>query len=113
MQLWKEDRKADKSPYTIAKAAGDWTQNTAQKALLGSLADFNIVSSVGGIADGEPPIVAMIGNLWNSTFDTAFGDKTFGQWCETNVSAYRSVASFVDGVQKANAAVSNSIEQIV
>ena len=39
-----------------------------------------------------------------------FGDKTFGQWLKTNVSAYRSIASFVEGVQKTYGAVENTIQ---
>ena len=111
LALWKEDRKADKSPYTISKALGDQTYHMASKSLLGSLSDFNIVSSVLGVVDGEPPMVAMVTNLTNSTWDTAFGDKTFGQWCETNVSMYRNVSALTKGLQKVSAAVEGSINE--
>ena len=111
LSLWKENRKADKSPYTIQKALGDEVHSVASRAIIGSLDNFDILDAIGGnILNREPPMIGMATNMATSTWDTAFGDKTFGQWLKTNVSAYRSIASFVEGVQKTYGAVENTIQ---
>ena len=111
IELWKENRKADKSPYTIAKAFGDQGFSMFSKALLGSYTDFNILSAFGGdVISSEPPMIGMIMNMYKSTGSLIFGDGTLEKWLKTNVSAYRSISSFVEGVEKTIAATSNSIE---
>ena len=111
LSLWKENRKADKSPYTIQKALGDEVHSVASRAIIGSLSNFNILDAIGGnILNGEPPMIGMVTNMATSTWNTAFGDKTFGQWLKTNVAAYRSVGSFVEGIQKTYGAVENTIQ---
>lgn len=111
IELWKENRKADKSPYTIAKAFGDQGFSMFSKALLGSYTDFNILSAFGGdVISSEPPMIGMIMNMYKSTGSLIFGDGTLEKWLKTNVSAYRSISSFVEGVEKTMAATSNSIE---
>lgn len=111
LNLWKEQRKSDLSPYTMGKAMGDQAFNMVNKSVTGSLANFDLVSTFGNIADTEPPAIGILTNFFSSTNNTMFGDQTWGSWAKTNFGIYRSFGGLIEGVGKIGAATENSIQE--
>lgn len=109
--LWKDNKKSDLSPYTIGRAMEDQAFNMVSKSLTGSMANFDIVSTFGSIADTEPPSIGIMSNFFTSTGGVMFGDKTFGSWAKTNFGIYRSFGGLVEGVGKIGAATENTIKE--
>lgn len=112
IELWKENREKDKSAYTLSKALGDGTVDIFTRALSGSFSEFSLITAFGGdILGSEPPMIGATTNLFTSSWDLVTGDKTLGGWLKTNVSAYRSIRKFAEGVGKIGEAAENSIEK--
>ena len=112
IELWKENREKDKSAYTLSKALGDGTVDIFTRAISGSFSEFSLITAFGGdILGSEPPMIGATTNLFTSSWDLVTGDKTLGGWLKTNVSAYRSIRKFAEGVGKIGEAAENSIEK--
>lgn len=111
LNLWKEQRKSDLSPYTMGKAMGDQAFNMVNKSVTGSLANFDLVSTFGNIADTEPPAIGILTNFFSSTNNAMFGDQTWGSWAKTNFGIYRSFGGLIEGIGKIGTATENTIKE--
>ena len=117
LDMWRDERKKDKSPYTIKRVMEDEGFNIVYRAINGSAATFNLVEAFGGsVIDSEPPAFAVITNGINSSIRLGksavtgndFG-KSFESWLYTNFAAYRSTSEIFRGIGKMSQATQNTI----
>lgn len=118
LDMWRDERKKDKSPYTVKRIMEDEGFNIVYKAVNGSAATFNLVEAFGGnVIDSEPPAFAVMTNMINSTIKVGksavtgndFG-KSLESWIYTNSAAYRSTSEIFRGIGKMSRATQNTID---
>lgn len=119
LDMWKDERKKDKSPYTVSKALADEGFNIFYRGVNGSGAAFNLIEAFGGdVISSEPPAFGMMVNMVNSTFGVGkaavtgndFG-KSLESWIYTNSAAYRSTSELWRGLSKIGKAADNTVSQ--
>ena len=118
LDMWRDERKKDKSPYTVKRIMEDEGFNIVYKAVNGSAATFNLVEAFGGnVIDSEPPAFAVMTNMINSTIKVGksavtgndFG-KSLESWIYTNSAAYRSTSEIFRGIGKMSRATQNTLD---
>lgn len=105
LSLWTQKRKEDTSPYTKTRVLGDGVFNIFNRAVQGSFSNFNIISAFGGnILNSEPPMIGMATKMFTSSYRTITEGRSLDYWLKTNISAYRSLSGFTEGIEKYNEA---------
>ena len=106
LSMWKENRKKDKSPYTLGRAISDEGFNMVYRAINGSADNFNLLNVFGGnIMDSEVPAYATAANFVKSTWKAGKNivtgneiGKSLDAWIYTNSAAYSSTSGLWRGL---------------
>lgn len=113
IKMWGNSRKENAGPKTLSSVLGDQAFDTFSRSLTGSVQDFNIINTLRqSTIDTEPAAFGILSNMFTSTGQTLFGDRTLQSWMRSNVGAYRSLYTFASGVGEIGEGVEGSINQL-
>lgn len=113
IKMWGNYRKENAGPKTVSSVIGDQLFDTFSRSLTGSVQDFNIIQTFKQTTlDTEPAAFGILNNLFTSTGQTLFGDRTLQSWMRSNVGAYRSTYELFNGLGELEEGVEGSVNQL-
>lgn len=113
IKMWGNSRKEKAGPKTISSVIGDQLFDTFGRSLTGSVQDFNIIQTFKQTTlDTEPAAFGILNNMFTSTGQTLFGNRTLQSWMRSNIGAYRSTYEFFNGLGELGQGVEGSVNQL-
>lgn len=113
IKMWGNSRKEDTDPKTVSSVVGDQLFDTFSRSLTGSVQDFNIIKTFKDTTlDTEPAAFGILNNMFTSTGQTLFGNRTWQSWARSNIGAYRSTYELFNGLKELGQGVEGSVNQL-